>query len=113
MIFFRSHPKRRCPTAFAGALGLFPFTFFLFTFYPAPAQDTVPVAQPAPPPSLPSFTPDSTTPPVAPAPAPTPAVGGIVVTTPAAARFETAMNFFDSGQFTDAVPALSNFVRDF
>jgi len=38
---------------------------------------------------------------------------GIIVTTPAAARFETAMTFFNAGQYADAVTAFSDFVRDF
>jgi len=41
------------------------------------------------------------------------APGGLVVTTPAAARFDTAMGFFNAGQYVDAVKALSDFVRDF
>jgi TolA-binding protein len=80
---------------------------------PVDAQDTnVPVAPPAdqtpPPTAQPAFVtppPDASTN-AAPA-------AGIIVTTPAAARFETAMTFFDSGQFADAVTAFSAFVRDF
>jgi len=44
---------------------------------------------------------------------PAAAPGGLVVTTPAAARFDTAMGFFNAGQYVDAVKALSDFVRDF
>src|SRR5260221_2757838 len=42
-----------------------------------------------------------------------PSPAGIVVTTPAAARFDRAMAFFNAGQYADAVTALSDFVRDF
>ena len=38
---------------------------------------------------------------------------GLIVTTPAAARFESAMAFFNAGQYADAVTAFSDFVRDF
>jgi len=38
---------------------------------------------------------------------------GMVVTTPAAARFDTAMAFYNAGQYVDAVTAFSDFVRDF
>lgn len=58
--------------------------------------------------------------PVNPAPAATdtstnvaPVTSGLVVTTPAAARFDSAMAFFNAGQYVDAVTAFSNFVRDF
>jgi TolA-binding protein len=64
-----------------------------------PAQDTnAPVAQPI----------DQAAPPATPSPP-----GGIIVTTPAAARFDTAMSFFNAGQYVDAVTAFSDFVRDF
>jgi TolA-binding protein len=78
----------------------------------AHAQDTnVPVALPA----------DQAAPPVAqPVFAALPAAstndaptGGLIVTTPAAARFESAMTFFNAGQYVDAVTAFSDFVRDF
>jgi TolA-binding protein len=39
--------------------------------------------------------------------------GDMVITSPAAARFENAMVFFNAGQYADAVKALSDFVRDF
>jgi TolA-binding protein len=62
----------------------------------APAQDaSAPVAQPA----------DQTN------AAPTGA--GLIVTTPAAARFDSAMAFFNAGRYADAVTAFSDFVRDF
>lgn len=38
---------------------------------------------------------------------------GIIVTTPAAARFESAMAFFNAGQYVDAVTAFSDFVANF
>jgi tetratricopeptide (TPR) repeat protein len=38
---------------------------------------------------------------------------GLIVTTPAAARFDSAMVFFNAGQYADAVTAFSDFVRDF
>jgi TolA-binding protein len=39
--------------------------------------------------------------------------GGIIVTTPAAARFESAMAFFNAGQYADAVTAFSDFITTF
>lgn len=60
-------------------------------------------AQTADAPSAPSASPASTN----------AAPGGLVVTTPAAARFDAAMAFFNAGQFADSVKALSDFVRDF
>jgi len=95
-----------------------------------PAQDTnLPVATPAeqtpPPVAQPAFA----TPPPAPATnsadtstnaAPTDVTPttvrpgpGLIVTTPAAARFESAMTFFNAGQYADAVTAFSDFVREF
>jgi TolA-binding protein len=44
--------------------------------------------------------------------APNPA-GQIVVTTPAAARFDSAMNFYNAGQYADAVTAFSDFIANF
>jgi TolA-binding protein len=41
------------------------------------------------------------------------ATSGIVVVAPAAARFDSAMNTFNAGQYADAVVALSAFIRDF
>jgi tetratricopeptide (TPR) repeat protein len=38
---------------------------------------------------------------------------GLIVTTPAAARFDSAMALYTAGQYADAVTALSDFVRDF
>jgi TolA-binding protein len=38
---------------------------------------------------------------------------GLIVTTPAAAKFDSAMVLFNAGQYADAVTALSDFVRDF
>lgn len=45
----------------------------------------------------------------------TPAATGtdLIVTSPAAARFDSAMVFYNAGQYADAVKALSDFVRDF
>jgi TolA-binding protein len=84
----------------------------------ASAQDTTaPVAQPA-------AAPDNSTPPTAQPVTPAPpdtstnaaavsTPGDLVVTSPAAARFDSAMALFNAGQYTDAVKALSDFVRDF
>ena len=87
------------------------FIFFLALSSSASAQDTEP-------PVAPAVTP--TTPPVAQpvdqtnaAPTGGPPGTGIIVTTPAAARFDTAMAFYNAGQYADAVTALSEFVRDF
>jgi len=114
----------------------------VLTLFPttSPAQETdVPVAQPASTPSTPPVAQPVNEPPVAQpvapatppvaqpvaqpvaapvaapatATAPAPAAGGIVVTTPAAARFDTAMAFYTAGQYADAVTALSSFVADF
>ncbi len=60
----------------------------------------IPVAQPAPSPA------DNSSP-------STTVTGSIVVTTPAAARFDSAMAFYNSGQYANAVTALSSFVSDF
>jgi TolA-binding protein len=38
---------------------------------------------------------------------------GLIVTTPAAAKFDSAMALFNAGQYADAVTAFSDFVRDF
>ncbi len=38
---------------------------------------------------------------------------GMIVTTPAAARFDSAMAFFTAGQYVDAVTAFSDFVANF
>ncbi|MCE0522329.1 MAG: tetratricopeptide repeat protein [Methylacidiphilales bacterium] len=38
---------------------------------------------------------------------------GLIVTTPAEARFDSAMTVFNAGQYADAVTAFSDFVRDF
>lgn len=38
---------------------------------------------------------------------------GLIVTTPAAARFESAMAFYSAGQYVDAVTAFSDFVTNF
>jgi TolA-binding protein len=85
---------------------------FVLLLTTAHAQDTnVPVAQPveqvAPPVAQPVFAapPDATS-------NAAPAVP-LVVTTPAAARFDSAMNFFNAAQYADAVTAFSDFVRDF
>jgi len=67
---------------------------------PAADQSTAPVAQPV------FATPPDTSTNAAPA-------GGLIVTTPAAARFDSAMVSFNAGQYADAVTAFSDFVRDF
>jgi TolA-binding protein len=74
------------------------FCFLLFSLCaPAIAQDTnVPVATP----------PDAST-------NAAPPGAGLIVTTPAAAKFDSAMTFFNAGQYADAVTAFSDFVRDF
>jgi TolA-binding protein len=71
----------------------------------APLADLTapPVAQPASP------TPTDT----ATNAAPGPAAPGLIVTTPGAARFDSAMASFSAGQYADAVTAFSDFVRDF
>ncbi len=72
---------------------------FLLTVCVAAAQTTnPPVAQPVNP---------------ATNAAPAPTAGEMVVTSPAAARFDSAMVVFNAGQYADAVKALSDFVRDF
>jgi len=84
----------------------------------ARAQDAIPPAAPPPDQTAPSATP------AAPSAQPTPSdtststasalpSGSLVVTTPAAARFDSAMVAFAAGQFADAVVAFSGFVRDF
>ncbi len=86
-----------------------------FAALPLAAQDA-PVAQPATPLAPP---PDTSSAPVAPPAAAaetTPGTnvpGGLVVTTPAAAQFDSAMAFFNSGDYVDAVPALSSFIGNF
>jgi tetratricopeptide (TPR) repeat protein len=39
--------------------------------------------------------------------------GQIIITTPAAERFDTAMSFFNAGQYVDAVTAFSDFISNF
>jgi len=67
------------------------------------AQDTEPPVAPAIAPAAP---PDTST-----NAAPTGA--GLIVTTPAAARFNSAMAFFNAGQYADAVTAFSDFITTF
>ena len=78
------------------------------------AQDinTPPVAQPITPATPPAAQPvDQTTPPdTSTNAAPT---GGLIVTTPAVAKFDAAMVLYNAGQYADAVTAFSDFVRDF
>jgi TolA-binding protein len=69
------------------------------------AQDTnIPVAPAVVPATSPVAQPANTS---------TNAAPGLIVTTPAAARFDSAMALFNAGQYADAVTALSDFVRDF
>ncbi len=110
------------PATLVGGLAL---TCFFALLLPATAQDTEPPV--APPASTPATPPtaqpvDQTTPPTAQPAFATPPpdmstnaapTGGLIVTTPAAARFDTAMSFYNAGQFADAVAAFSDFVRDF
>lgn len=86
---------------------LFPVLGFGILLASARAQETeVPVAQPA------STAPAPVAEPVESPPSP-PSAGGLVVTTPGAARFDAAMAFFNGGQFADAVTAFSAFLTDF
>jgi len=66
----------------------------------APAQDTV---QPVTPPTSTADISTNAAPPGA----------GLIVTTPAAAKFDNAMVLFKAGQYADAVTAFSDFARDF
>ena len=82
----------------------------------ASAQDAQPPVAPI---ASPEVQPALQTPPVATpvdtnaaSAAPSPAAQ-IIVTTPAAARFDSAMNFYSSGQYADAVTAFSDFVTNF
>jgi TolA-binding protein len=50
--------------------------------------------------------------PAAPNPANSP-TSGLIITSPAAVRFDSAMASFNAGQYADAVTALSDFIRDF
>jgi TolA-binding protein len=79
---------------------------------PAMAPSTASVPQPT----------DQTAPPVARPVVEAPAApdltnaapaGGLIVTNPAEARFDSAMVTFNAGQYADAVTAFSDFVRDF
>ena len=70
------------------------------------AQDTnIPIA-----PAVPPATPPVAQPVDQPDAVPT---GGLIVTTPGAAQFDSAMAFFNAGRYADAVRAFSDFVRDF
>jgi len=78
----------------------------------------VALAQDAEPPVAPALTP--ATPPAAQpvdqantAPTSGPPGTGLIVTTPAAARFDSAMVFFNAGQYADAVTAFSDFITTF
>src|ERR1700683_939825 len=95
----------------------FALSLVLAHFGLAFAQDTnAPIAPAVAPPTPPAAQPVFPPPPDTSANA-TPSGGqpgtGLTVTTPAAARFDTAMTFFNAGQFVDAVTAFSDFVRDF
>jgi len=84
---------------------LFAATSLIISSGVAPAQDTEPPVAPAVTPA---------TPPTAqPVDQTNAAPAGLIVTTPAAARFDSAMVFFNAGQYADAVTAFSDFVRDF
>jgi len=72
--------------------------------------DQPPVAQPVAPAAPPTAQPVTPTPANSSA---TPPATSIVVTTPAAARFDSAMTFFNAGQYADAVTAFSGFISDF
>ena len=77
---------------------------------PLSAQDTNAPAAPATPPVAAPVDQTATPPDNSTNAAPS---GGLIVTTPAAAQFDSAMTFFNTGQFADAVTAFSGFVRDF
>ncbi len=76
---------------------------------PAVPTSNAPVAQPV----ANNLSPESVTAPPATNAAPAAPAAGLVVTTPAAARFDGAMASFNGGQFADAVRAFSDFLRDF
>ena len=78
---------------------------------PPPDQPTPPVARPVMPADAPGANPMFYDAPGTNA-APNPA-GGLIVATPAEARFETAMNSYNSGQYAEAVTALSDFIASF
>jgi TolA-binding protein len=104
-LYFVVMPSPRTSLILLAAVGL--------TTASALAQNAAPLADLAEPPAAPpaSAAPDDTTTNAAPNPAaPTP---GLIVTTPAEARFDSAMVSFNAGQFADAVTAFSGFVRDF
>ena len=92
------------------------FSFVLLTPLAADIAEP-PVAQPEN--AGAAAAPDTNAPPVAQpvTPASAPAVPGtvpsLVVLNPAAAQFDAAMALFTAGQFADAVPAFSDFIRQF
>jgi TolA-binding protein len=87
-----------------------------FFALPLAAQETnAPVAQPALPLAAPADQPAPVAQPVTDAAAnaaPNPGAG-LIVAVPAEARFTTAMNAYNSGQYTEAVTALSDFITSF
>jgi tetratricopeptide (TPR) repeat protein len=103
------------PSPFSGGTARL-LALYLATTSLVVAQDSAPpVAQPASPLAPP---PDQSAPPVAQPvlasdtnAAPNPA--GLIVATPAEARFATAMNSYTAGQYAEAVTALSDFITDF
>ncbi|MCE0497864.1 MAG: tetratricopeptide repeat protein [Methylacidiphilales bacterium] len=70
---------------------------------PASITATPPVAQPLNPPADTGAT----------NAAPASATPGLIVTTPGAVRFDSAMEAFNSGRYADAVTAFSSFISDF
>jgi tetratricopeptide (TPR) repeat protein len=73
----------------------------------AQAQDTTDSSAPAAPVAQP-VSPDASDASANAAP-----IGGLVITTPAAAKFDAAMVAYNAGQYAEAVTAFSDFVRDF
>ncbi|HUB66580.1 MAG TPA: tetratricopeptide repeat protein [Candidatus Methylacidiphilales bacterium] len=81
---------------------------------PASVPGTPPVALPVNPPLSPADTSTSTnTTHESPSTAPASSTPGLVITTPAVARFDNAMALFNAGHYAGAVTALSSFVVDF
>ena len=83
----------------------------LITSGSASAQETnIPVAPAVAPGNPPAAQPADQT---NAAPTGGPPGAGLIVTTPAAARFDSAMALFNAGQYADAIATFSDFVRDF
>lgn len=101
--------RNAAATFLAASLVVIPLAF---------AQDAAPADTNAPPvvqPVTPTAQPVFQNPPAALAAtnAPPNPAAQITVTTPAAARFDSAMNFYNAGQYADAVTAFSNFIANF